>query len=154
MHTTWSSQATVINLQSGEGFVENLQPVFLVRPMSLLWYTPGPSSYYALSFVESLQPVFLVRPRSLLWYAPGPCYVTPLLPFTTSVGPRPLFPLWYAPGPSPSPGMLHLPRPVVSMCGRAALVQVHGFMMFMAFGILVPFGVLAARYLKTRDWYQ
>jgi hypothetical protein len=32
--------------------------------------------------------------------------------------------------------------------------QVHGFMMFIAWGILMPSGVLAARYLNTHDWYR
>lgn len=36
----------------------------------------------------------------------------------------------------------------------SCVVQVHGFMMFMAWGILIPFGMLAARYLKNRDWFK
>eukprot|EP00850_Spirogloea_muscicola_P018145 SM000163S02313 [mRNA] locus=s163:117559:130545:+ [translate_table: standard] len=31
---------------------------------------------------------------------------------------------------------------------------VHGFMMFIAWGLLLPFGMLAARYIKKGDWLQ
>eukprot|EP00271_Cylindrocystis_brebissonii_P019737 TRINITY_DN6184_c0_g1_i1.p1 TRINITY_DN6184_c0_g1~~TRINITY_DN6184_c0_g1_i1.p1 ORF type:complete len:1113 (+),score=201.56 TRINITY_DN6184_c0_g1_i1:171-3509(+) len=55
---------------------------------------------------------------------------------------------------SAAPTLINLTTGISEIETLEPVFAVHGFMMFIAWGILMPLGVLSARYLRHQDWFR